>query len=221
MSNPTRRIIDLSHPITDGMVTYPGFEPPKITTYISREESTTRLAPGVSYHVGRLEMIANTGTYLDTPRHFHANGYDIAGLPLHRVLDVPAVVIEATQLRAIGPDVLDNAGKLAQHAVLFHTGWSRNWGTDAYFTNSPFLTEDLVAELIAASPAIVGIDSLNIDDVSDPKRPAHQGLLGAEIPIIEHLTALSELPARGARFTALPAPVVGMDTMPVRAVAVV
>jgi len=221
MSVPTRRIIDLCHPITDGMVTYPGFEPPKITTYISREESTTRLAPGVSYHVGRLEMIANTGTYLDTPRHFHANGYDTAGLPLHRVLDVPAVVITATQLRKIGPDVLNDAGELAEHAVLFHTGWSRHWGNDAYFTNSPFLTEHLVAELIAANPAVVGIDSLNIDDASDPKRPAHQGLLGAGIPIIEHLTALSELPARGARFTAVPAPVVGMGTMPVRAVAVV
>lgn len=215
-----RRIVDLSHPITDGMVTYPGLDAPKISTFISREDSAARMATGVSFHIGRIDMVANTGTYLDTPMHYHAAGYDTSKLPLERVVDVPAVVIDAARVPTPGPELLAEAGDLAGHAVLFHTGWSRHWGTEAYFTGHPYLTRGLVEALIAAEPAVVGIDSLNIDDNDDPTRPAHHGLLGAGIPIVEHLTGLAQLPARGARFTAIPAPVAGMGTMPVRAVAV-
>ncbi|MEV1285592.1 cyclase family protein [Micromonospora sp. NPDC049679] len=222
MTSPVaaRRIVDLSHPITDGLVTYPGLDAPKITTFTSRDESAARLGTGVSFHIGRIDMVANTGTYLDTPHHYHVGGYDTAGLPLERVVDVTAVVIDATRIAAVGPDLLADAGELAGHAVLFHTGWSRHWGTDAYFSGHPYLTRALVAVLIEAGPAIVGIDSLNIDDATDPTRPAHHGLLGAGIPIVEHLTNLAELPPHGARFTAVPAPIAGMATLPVRAVAV-
>ncbi|GAA2791401.1 cyclase family protein [Crossiella cryophila] len=211
-------IVDLSHRITDGLLTYPGMAPPRISTEVSFAETAARMAPGVSFAIGRIELVGNTGTYLDTPAHFYPDGYDLADLPLERVVDVPAVVLDATG--GIGPDLLDGAGELRGCAVLIHTGHSRHWGSDAYFTGHPFLTADLVATLIAAEPALVGIDSLNIDDNTDPARPAHHGLLGAGIPIVEHLTGLAALPARGARFTALPAPVAGMATLPVRAVAV-
>ncbi|MGI5499546.1 cyclase family protein [Lentzea sp. CA-135723] len=207
-----RRIVDLSHPIVHGMTTMGGMRPPSVSTYVSREETAARMGPGVSFEIGQIDLIANTGTYLDTPAHYHQGGYDTAGLPLERVVDVPVAVLR------IGDQV---PAELVGHAVLFHTGWSRHWGTDAYQHGHPFLTADVVEALIAAGPALVGIDSLNIDDAGDLTRPAHQGLLGAGIPIVEHLTNLDQLPARGARFTALPMPVVGMGTMPVRAIAVV
>ncbi|MCG8927539.1 cyclase family protein [Lentzea sp. CC55] len=207
-----RRIIDLSHPIHHGMTTIRGMKTPSVTTYVSREETAARMAPGVSFEIGQIDLIANTGTYLDTPSHYHQDGYDTAGLPLERVADVPAVVLRP------GDPILP---ELEGFAVLFHTGWSRHWGTDTYQDGHPFLTSDVVDALIAVGPALVGIDSLNIDDATDPSRPAHQGLLRAGIPIVEHLTNLEQVPARGARFTALPMPVVGMGTMPVRAIAIV
>jgi kynurenine formamidase len=213
-------VVDLSHPITDGMATYPGLPGPVISTHVSREESARRLAQGVSYHIGRIDMVANTGTYLDAPAHFHAEGPDVSTLDPARLVDLPCVVVDAGEGRAVGPDVFPAVDTLADAAVLVRTGWSRHWGTPAYAVGSPFLTREAVALLIAASPALVGIDALNIDDTDDLSRPAHHGLLGAGIPIVEHLTNLDRLPVTGARFTALPAPVAGMGTMPVRAVAV-
>ncbi|MFD5824390.1 cyclase family protein [Lentzea sp. NPDC060358] len=207
-----RRIIDLSHPISHGMTTMRGMRTPSVTTYVSRAETSARMTPGVSFEIGQIDLIANTGTYLDTPRHYHQDGYDTAGLPLERVVDVPVAVLQ------LGDPILPELEGLA---VLFHTGWSRYWGTDAYQDGHPFLTSEVVDALLAVGPALVGIDSLNIDDATDPSRPAHQGLLGAGVPIVEHLTNLEQVPGRGARFTALPMPVVGMGTMPVRAIAVV
>lgn len=216
----TRHVVDLSHPITAGMITYPGLPGPEIETFVSREKSAEALAPGVSFHIGRINMVANTGTYLDAPFHFHGSGADTAGLDVERLLDVPAVVVDAGERTGIGASAFEGCGDLTGSAVLVRTGWSRHWGTEQYGRDAPHLTADAVALLVEAGPAVVGIDSLNIDDVRDLARPAHNGLVGAGIPIIEHLTNLAELPVTGARFTALPAPVVGMGTMPVRAVAV-
>lgn len=216
----TRHVVDLSHPITAGMITYPGLPGPEIETFVSREKSAEALAPGVSFHIGRINMVANTGTYLDAPFHFHGSGADTAGLDVERLLDVPAVVVDAGERTGIGASAFEGCGDLTGSAVLVRTGWSRHWGTEQYGRDAPHLTADAVALLVEAGPAVVGVDSLNIDDVRDLARPAHNGLLGAGIPIVEHLTNLSELPVTGARFTALPAPVVGMGTMPVRAVAV-
>lgn len=216
----TRYVVDLSHPITAGMTTYPGLPGPEIETFVSREKSAEALAPGVSFHIGRISMVANTGTYLDAPFHFHGSGADTAGLDVERLLDVPAVVVDAGERTGIGASAFEGCGDLTGSAVLVRTGWSRHWGTEQYGRDAPHLTADAVALLVEAGPAVVGVDSLNIDDVRDLARPAHNGLLGAGIPIVEHLTNLSELPVTGARFTALPAPVVGMGTMPVRAVAV-
>jgi kynurenine formamidase len=213
------QLIDLSHPIVAGMTTYPGIPVPEIRPHLTREASRGHYAPGVEFRIDVITMGGNTGTYVDSPAHRHADGADLAALPLERLVDVPAVRIDATAAgRAIDADVLRGHG-LAGRAVLVQTGHDRHWGTDAYFRDNPFLTRDAVELLVAEGAAIVGIDTLNIDDTADLERPAHSLLLGAGIPIVEHMTNLGAVPHEGARFTALPAPVVDFVTMPVRAVA--
>jgi len=214
------RFVELSHPIVAGMSTYPGLPAPEITTYIGREESGRRLAGGVSFHIGRIDMVANTGTYLDSPFHFHAEGPDVSAVPLERIADVPIVMIRASRLPSVDTRLLGDPAQLWGVAVLVQTDWSRHWGTAAYRTGSPFLTADAADALVVANAAVVGIDSLNIDDVDDPTRPVHDTLLGAGIPVLEHLTNLSGVPDTGARLIAVPAPVRGMGSFPVRAVAV-
>lgn len=213
--------VDLSHVITDGMVTYPGLPGPTITTHVSRAESAGRLAPGVSFHIGRIDMVANTGTYLDSPWHFHDDGADLAGLALERLVDLPAYVVHLDGHDGpIGPNALPaNHDDLAGHAVLFHTGWDRHWGTERYGDAAPHLHSETVAALIGAGIVLAGIDSVNIDSVADGRRPAHHGLLGAGIPIVEHLTNLAAVPERGATFTAVPPRVRSFGTFPVRAFA--
>ena len=217
----SRRFVDLSHPIVAGMTTYPGLPGPEIETFISRKESASRLAPGVSFHIGRICMVANTGTYMDAPFHFFSSGADTAGLPPERLVDLRTVVIDARGDIRVEADRLLGLPDTAGAAVLVRTDWSRHWGTARYADGSPHLSRDAVQWLIEAGVALVGIDALNIDDVNDLARPAHVGLLGAGIPIIEHMTNLQALPAEGARLTAVPPPVVGMGTMPVRAVAAI
>ena len=217
----SRRLVDLSHPIVAGMSTYPGLPGPEIETFISREESASRLAPGVSFHIGRICLVANTGTYLDAPFHFFDSGADTAGLSLDCLVDLRTVVIDARTETRVGADRMRGLPDVAGAAVLVRTDWSRHWGTARYAHGSPHLSSDAVQWLIEAGVALVGIDALNIDDVDDIARPAHVGLLGAGIPIIEHMTNLQALPAEGARLTAVPPPVVGMGTMPVRAVAAI
>ena len=213
------RYVDLSHPIKHGMTTYPGLPGPKISTYISREESAQSLDSGVSFHMGRIEMVVNTGTYLDAPYHFHTDGTDVAQLPLERLVDVLTVVIRASGRTAIGPEVLDNPSELWGNAVLVHTGWSRHWGTPAYLSGSPYLTRDFAEAMVETNIALLGVDALNVDNVEDLTRPVHYTMLGNGIPLIEHLTNLNQLPDHGARLTALPAPVHGVGSFPVRAVA--
>ncbi len=216
----TSRYVDLSHPIKHGMTTYPGLPGPTISTYTSREESGQQLASGVSLHIGRIEMVANTGTYVDAPYHFHADGADMAQLPLERLVNVPVVVVRASGRAAIGPEALDDASALWGKAVLVHTGWSRHWGTPAYLSGSPYLTRSFAEAMVTANVALLGVDALNVDDVEDAARPVHHTMLGNGIPLIEHLTNLDRLPDHGTRLTALPAPVHGLGSFPVRAVAV-
>jgi kynurenine formamidase len=213
------RLVDLSHDIAEGMTTYPGLPGPHITTHISREESAARLG-GASFHIGRIDMIANTGTYIDSPWHFHEDGADLAGLDLERLADLALTVVRwaTDRPRAIDATSLPE-GSLDGHAVVFHTGWDRHWRTDTYGGEAPFLTAALVAALVARRPALVGIDSVNIDDASDGTRPAHTMLLRAGIPIVEHLTNLDAAPDTGGRFFAVPPKVHGFGTFPVRAFA--
>ena len=167
-------------------------------------------------------MVANTGTYLDTPFHRFADGVDLSGLTLEQLVDLEGVTVDVTasKSRAIGPEVFEGLS-LFGCAVLVQTGWDRHWATESYGSGHPYLTAAAAEALVAARPALVGIDSLNIDDGADGSRPAHTKLLAASIPIVEHMTNLSELPTGGFRFTAAPPLVAGMGTWPVRAYATI
>ncbi|PTA42764.1 cyclase family protein [Micromonospora sp. RP3T] len=220
-----RRLVELSHEISDGLVTLPGWPGPRITDWLTRETSRQRYAPGVEFHVGRIDMVANTGTYVDTPAHRFADGVDLAGMPLDRLADLPGVVVRVPAgVRAVDRLLLAPY-EVAGRAVLLHTGWDTHFGTDRYAAaDAPFLTGDGASWLVEAGAALVGIDSINIDDMSPAaagERPAHSTLLAAGIPIVEHLTGLSGLPPSGFRFTAAPPRVAGMGTFPVRAFATV
>jgi kynurenine formamidase len=211
--------VDLSHTIEHGMTTYPGLPGPIICDYLSREASRTRYGPGVEFQIGKIEMVANTGTYIDAPFHRYAGRTDIAGLDLARLAGLDAVVIPAPA----GPRPIERRAfegrDLGGKAVLIRTGWDRHWGTPAYLSDNPFVTDEAAAYLVAEEAALVGIDSLNIDDLADLARPTHSILLGAGIPIVEHLTGLERVPATGFRFTAVPAKVAGFGSWPVRAFA--
>ncbi|MGV9330426.1 cyclase family protein [Nocardia sp. NPDC003726] len=213
----SRAIVELSHPVSDGMLTYPGQPAPRITTEVAPDRSPLI---DMTFDIARVDMVGHTGTYIDAPRLFHAEGADIAELPLERLLDVPIVVIRASGLRAVGPDVLGDPALLWGKAVLVHTGWSARWGSAEYRDPAhPFLVGEVAEALVAANVALVGIDSLDADDTSLPTRPCHHTLLGAGIPIIEQMTNLDALPGTGARLVALPAPVHGMGSFPLRVVA--
>jgi kynurenine formamidase len=214
------RLIDLSHTVEHGLVTYKGLPAPLVCDYLGREASRKLYAPGVEFHIGKVEMVANTGTYLDSPFHRYADGIDLAGLSLDQLADLDALVIrwETSRGRAIGADVFagrDVRGK----AVLVYTGWDRHWRTEAYFEGHPFLTADAALDLRDRGAILVGIDSLNIDDTADLARPVHSTLLGAGICIVEHLTGLARLPDAGFNFFAVPVKFAGMGTFPVRAFA--
>lgn len=211
-------LVDLSHTIEHGMITYKGLPAPIICDYMSREQSRALYAGGTEFHIGKIEMVANTGTYLDSPFHRYADGKDMSELTLSSLANLDAIVVRAVgrSHRAINSDTLrglDVKGK----AVLVHTGWDANWRTDRYFEGHPFLTEDAARFLADSGAALVGIDSLNIDDIEDGTRPVHSILLGTDIPIVEHLCALAHVPEKGFRFFAVPVKVKGMGTFPVRA----
>ncbi|HEY7563412.1 MAG TPA: cyclase family protein [Acidimicrobiia bacterium] len=214
------RLIDLSHVVEAGMTTYPGLPGPVISDFLSRADSASRYEAGTEFQIGRIEMVANTGTYLDTPFHRYADGFDLSELRLERVADLPGICL------APANPVIDTAAlegvEVKGSAVLFATGWDRHWGTERYGdVEHPYLTEGAAETLRDRGAALVGIDSVNIDSTAGGTRPAHTTLLAAGIPIVEHLTGLSELAGRSFRFYAVPAPVKGMGTFPVRALAVV
>jgi len=215
------RLVDLSHTVEHGLVTCPGLPAPVVSEHLSREASRGRYAEGTTFHIGRIDMIANTGTYLDAPFHRFADGADLAGLALESLANLPGVVVDAAAgARAIEPASLP-ARDLRGCAVLFRTGWSRHFATPAYAEGHPFLTSGTADALVARGAALVGIDSLNIDDTTGGGRPVHTALLRAGIPIVEHLTALAALGAGAFRFFAVPVKVRGMGTFPVRAFAIV
>jgi kynurenine formamidase len=219
------RWVELSHVISAGLVTYPGLPAPEITPHLTRAASRSVYAPGTEFAIDRISMVGNTGTYLDSPFHRYGDGTDLAGLPLERLADLPAVVVRTigSGTRGVGVGALaalDVAGK----AVLLHTGGDRHWASPEYLVDAPYLTAEGAQWLADHGAALVGIDAVNIDDVSDPgpgERPAHTRLLAAGIPIVEHLTGLADLPPSGARFTAAPPRVAAFGTFPVRAYAAV
>jgi kynurenine formamidase len=218
-----RRLVDLSHPIHHGMVTYPGLPAPELSAHLTREASRAHYAEGTEFAIDRITMVGNTGTYLDSPFHRYEGGTDLAGLPLEALADLPVTVVRLTGSDRRGVEVAALASvDVAGRAVLLHTGWDRHWGTERYGRGAPFLTGEAARWLVEQGAALVGIDSLNIDD-AEPEaggaRPAHSALLAAGIPVVEHLTHLGDVPVTGARFTAAPPRVVGFGTFPTRAFA--
>ncbi len=222
------RVIDLSHVIVDGMITYPGIPGPVLGSHLTFDESAAHYAAGTEFSIGTISMAANTGTYLDTPAHRYRDGEDLSQLSLDRMVDLPGIVVRARERAGAGGRAIDEAQlrtALADRdpagmAVLVETGHSDRWGTPAYFADHPYLTDDAVEFLLSVRPALVGIDSLNIDSTHTGRRPAHSWLLAARIPVVEHLTGLADLPDAGFRFSAAPPAVRGMGTFPVRAFAV-
>lgn len=211
-------LLDLAHVIEAGMTTYPGLPGPVISDHLSRSDSRSHYEEGTQFHIGRIELVANTGTYLDTPFHRYPAGHDIADLDLETVADLPGVCV-ATEDRAIGPGALRDVD-VEGRAVLFATGWDRHWRTDRYGDpEHPHLTAAAGETLVERGARLVGIDSVNIDDTSGATRPVHSRLLEAGVPLVEHLTGLGALVDRPFRFFAVPAPVRGLGTFPVRAFA--
>jgi arylformamidase len=211
-------LVDVSHVVESGMITYKGLPAPLICDFLSREQSRFRYAPGTEFQIGKIEMVANTGTYLDSPFHRYANGKDLSELPLERLANLRGIVIPWDQPkgRAIS-HVAFKDHDLQGKAVLVRTGWDTHWRTDHYFEGHPFLTREAAEYLVEAGVALVGIDSMNIDDTGDLTRPAHSLLLAAEIPIVEHLQGLSQLLDAAFHFFAVPVKVKSMGTFPVRA----
>ena len=213
-----KSFVDVSHTVENGLITYAGMPPPVICDFLSREDSRKHYAEGTEFQIGRIDMVANTGTYVDSPFHRYATGKDLSELPLKSLADLDGIVIRAAgqATRAIDRHAfsgLDLKGK----AVLLNTGWDKHWSTDEYMKGHPFLTKSAAEYLVQAGAVLVGIDSLNIDDTNDSSRPVHTILLGNEIPIVEHLCNLGHLPRRGYKFFAVPVKVRAFGTFPVRA----
>ncbi len=214
------RYVDLSHTIHDGLITYKGLPAPIICDYLSRAESRSHYAPGTEFQIGKIEMVANTGTYVDCPFHRYADGKDLSQVGLERFVDLAAIVVRADyrQGLAVTADRFANLD-LKEKAVLVNTGWDRHWETERYFGEHPFLTEDAAIYLRDAGASLVGIDSMNIDDTRGGSRPVHSALLKAEILIVEHLCNLRNVPDHGFSFSAVPPMFQGVGTFPVRAFA--
>jgi len=220
--NNNYTIIDVCHTVYDGMVTYKGLPGPTITDFLDREQSRAHYAPGTEFHIGRIDMVANTGTYLDTPFHRYAGRKDLADLDLYSVANLEGIVVRVTDAltRAIEPATLGGL-EVKGKAVIFHTGWDRYWRSEPYANGlHPFLTAATAHYLADHGAALVGIDSYNIDDTADLSRPAHSILLDHDIPIVEHLCGLNDVPDHDFRFFAVPVKVKGMGTFPVRAFAI-
>ena len=218
-------LIDLSHTVEHGMITYKGLPGPIISDHLSREASKSIYEAGTEFHIGRIEMVANTGTYLDSPFHRYPDGKDLSQLELDSIANLEGFVLRSLTVgtdprqRGISPAVLAGSD-LKGKAVLFHTGWDRHWRTEKYSDGThPFLTAETAEFLVKAQPALVGIDSFNIDDTTTGARPVHSLLLAAEIPIVEHLCNLDALPESDFRFFAVPVKVKAFGTFPVRAFA--
>jgi arylformamidase len=218
--NRSARLIELSHIIEDGMLTYKGLPAPVICDHLSRVQSRQLYAGDTEFQISKITMVANTGTYIDTPFHRFADGYDLADLPLQSITELDGVVVRAIDLptRAISQTAFEGI-EVAGKAVLVHTNWAKYWRTDKYFEGHPFLTSDAAEYLRDRGATLVGIDSYNIDSVDDGHRPVHTVLLGAGIPIVEHMCGLEQLPDTGFRFSAVPPKIKGMGTFPVRAYA--
>jgi arylformamidase len=217
-AKPPARFIDVSHSVEHGMITYRGLPAPVICDYLSREDSRARYAAGTEFQIGKIEMVANTGTYVDSPFHRYPDGKDLSQLPLESLADLECLVARVPDQRERPIDRLPfSADEVRGRAVLVQTRWDRHWRTEQYFEDHPYLTGELAEWLAQAGAVLVGIDSFNIDCTDTGERPVHSTLLAQDIPIVEHMCGLEAVPERGGRFFAVPVKVRGFGTFPVRA----
>ena len=217
----SQKLIDISHVIENGMQTYPGLPVPVITDYLSHKDAVGRYAEGTTFQLGKIEMVVNTGTYIDAPSHRYEGEADIADLPLNAVANIPGLVVRVDeQTKAIDASHFQHVD-VRDKAVLVHTGWDKHWRTEKYFSDHPYLTEGAAVYLRDHGAKLAGIDSLNIDGMATGARPVHTVLLAAGIPVVEHLCNLGDVPELGFRFFAVPARVRGAGSFPVRALALV
>ncbi|MGA2627716.1 MAG: cyclase family protein [Candidatus Bathyarchaeia archaeon] len=213
------RFIDLSHSIEDGMKAYPGFPSPKIQAFLTREDSRPHYDGKAEFYIGKVEMVGNVGTYLDSPFHRHAKGLDLSQIPLESIAGVAGIVMDG-KASADGSIMVDCDGsELREKSVLIRTGWDERWGTERYWQSGPYLSDEFIDLLVRSKARLVGVDFWNIDNVENKARPAHTRFLGANIVIVEHLANLSTLPRTGFRFYAVPPPIVNGASFPVRAFA--
>lgn len=215
---PGDKYIDLSHTIFDGLVTYKGLPSPIICDYLSREQSKANYESGTEFQIGKIEMVTNTGTYIDCPFHRFEHGKDLSEMELERFADLDAITINAENATEIGKSYFTGK-EIRNRAILVYTGWAKHWNTPQYFENHPYLTAEAAEYLKECNVKLVGIDSHNIDDTRGKSRPVHTTLLGAEILIVEHLCNLDKLPESGYKFNAVPPKFKGAGTFPVRAYA--
>ena len=214
-----RKLVDLSHPIEDGMKAYPGFPAPSVSMWMTREDSRSRYGGKAEFCIGRVDMVGNVGTYIDSPYHRHANGADLSQLALESIAGIDGLVADGKPSSDRAISLNYDESELRGRAVLVRTGWDRRWGTEAYWALGPYLSDSSVDLLVRSKSTLVGVDFWNIDDVENLSRPAHTRLLGANIPIVEHLANLSSLPRTGFRFYAVPPRIVKGASFPVRAFA--
>ena len=214
-----KKFVELSHPIVDGMKAYPGYPSPQIGAYITRDESRARYDGKAEFYIGKVEMVCNVGTYLDSPFHRYANGPDLSRIPLESIAGLDGLVLDGTPTENRSISIDCNQSDLSGRAVLVRTGWDERWGTDRYWELGPYLSDSTIDVLLRGKVALVGVDFWNIDDVENHSRPAHTRFLAANVPIVEHLANLKSLPRKGFKFYAVPPPIVKGASFPVRAYA--
>lgn len=214
-----RRFVELNHVLEDGMTAYPGLPRPKIGAFLDHERSRGHYAGKAEFYLGKVDMVCNVGTYLDSPFHRYPDGADLSRIPLEAVAGIPGIALDAAASADRSISLGCDPSEVRGRAVLIRTGWDRRWGTDAYWQPGPFLSGELIALLSQAKPTLVGVDFWNVDNTEDPSRPAHTRLLAEGILVVEHLCNLSALPRTGFRFYAIPPRVVRGASFPVRAFA--
>jgi arylformamidase len=222
MDLKVQQLIDVSHTVEHGMTTYPGIPAPSITDFLTRSDSREHYAKGTEFYIGKIEMAANTGTYVDSPFHRYAGGKDLSELPLDSLANLEGIVIRCPFENGSEVDKYWlEKHDIRRKAVLIHTGWDRHWRKEQYFKGHPYLTKEAADFLLHEGAVLVGIDSLNIDDTNNPARPVHSILLGADIPIVEHLCNLQSVPDRGFTFFAVPVKIRSFGSFPVRAFCII
>ncbi|KAJ7503164.1 putative cyclase [Mycena galericulata] len=210
--------VDLSQSLKPGMQIYPG-DPVFACHPIASIEKD-------GYAVTALSLGSHTGTHVDAPAHFFADGKPISQIPLSTFIG-RALVVDLTHKSAREPitwddDLAPHAHQMATGVILFlHTGWSQYWGTDKYLDH-PFLERAAAEHIIATGIQVVGVDALSPDETrldGTGSFGAHEVILGAGAVIAENLTNLHAIVGLDYTVHLVPLNIDGSDGSPIRAYA--